>query len=327
MRKSLLLIMILLSNISFAYTNNQEVISINSTDVNNSPKVKIINAIKMRIKEKYQLDIKINAEQIYAEKNELEALELGLTNMVVLKSTTMIDKYNIRDFDIFEIPFIFNGLNEFNTFNNSVVSEELLRKINKKNKNIYGLTFLAKNYKQIESSTDMSTYQNIKNKSLLLPETEINNVLSNVLNPNNKEIIVGELNKEHFNKNNNYTNMLSIDDFDKYEMFKYNRNILLTYHGLDIDIVLVNKRWFNKLSTETQVGIIEIIKNAGLEGQKLMLVENQNVINKLKSQNITIKQISPEDRDLFRKEMAPVHRYYFNYINKDLLIKIYNLFK
>lgn len=327
MRKSLLLIMILLSNISFAYTNNQEVISINSTDVNNSPKVKIINAIKMRIKEKYQLDIKINAEQIYAEKNELEALELGLTNMVVLKSTTMINKYNIRDFDIFEIPFIFNGLNEFNTFNNSVVSEELLRKINKKNKNIYGLTFLAKNYKQIESSTDMSTYQNIKNKSLLLPETEINNVLSNVLNPNNKEIIFGELNKEHFNKNNNYTNMLSIDDFDKYEMFKYNRNILLTYHGLDIDIVLVNKRWFNKLSTETQVGIIEIIKNAGLEGQKLMLVENQNVINKLKSQNITIKQISPEDRDLFRKEMAPVHRYYFNYINKDLLIKIYNLFK
>lgn len=327
MRKSLLLIMMLLSNLSFAYTSNQEVISINSPDVQNTPKAKAINNIRIKIKEKYNLDIKINAEQKYSEKNELEALELGLTNMVIISSNSLVEKYELKDFDAFDIPFIFNGLNEFNKFNNSLVSEEFLREINHKNKNLYGLTFWAKNYKHIESNSTLNKYQDIKNKLFILPSTEINKVTSMIVSPNTESKIFLDDVKEGDNKNIIYSTMLSLPDLEKYKFSTYNKNILLTYHGLDIDVVLVNKRWFNKLSTDVQMGIIDIIKNVGLTEQTMMLSDNQNYINNFKSKGANIVQITPEDRNLFRKEMAPVHRYYYDHINKDLLVKIYNLFK
>lgn len=327
MRKSLLLFMILLSNVSFAYTGNQEVISINSTDVATTPKAKAINEIRSRIKNKYQLDIKLNSEQKYLEKNELEALELGLTNIIVISTNTMVQKYGLRDLDIFEIPFIFNGLNEFNKFNTSLVSEEILKEVNNKNKNLYGLSFWAKNYKQIESQTGIPNYQSLKNKSFLLPATEINNTTSLIFNPNNQSKASADEIQDNNKTNSAPSTMLSIPDFNKSKNFESNRNILLTYHGLDVDIVLVNKRWFNKLSTDVQLGIIEIIKNVGLEEQAAMLIENKNLINDLKGRKFEVKQITPSDRALFKKEMSPVHRYYYNYINKDLLVKIYNLFK
>lgn len=328
MRKSLLLLMILLSNISFALTSNQEVISINSPDTIVTPKSKAINEIRNKIKEKYQLDIKVNSEQKYLEKNELEALELGLTNMVIISSNNMVEKYGLRDFEIFEIPFIFNGLNEFNKFNNSLVSEEILREVNKKNKNLYGLTFWAKNYRHVESNSDLTNYQNLKSKTFVLPATEINTAVSMTFNPNNQtKIFLDDIKDNNDIKNIIYSNMLSLPDYEKFKVSEYNKNVLLTYHGIDTDIVLVNKRWFNKLSTDVQMGIIDIIKNVGLTQQNSMLLENQNIINRLKSKNINVNTITPADRALFKQEMGIVHRYYYNHINKDLLVKIYNLFK
>lgn len=307
--------MIFLSNISlaFGYASNQEMISINTIDEQTTPKAKAINEVRNRVKNKYQLDIQLNYDQKYLEKNEFEALELGLTNMIITKTNTIVQKYALKDLDIFEIPFIFNGLNEFNKFNNSMVSEEILQEINKKNNNLYALTFWVKGYKQVESQDAIPNYQSIKNKNFMLPLTDVNNNISLVFNQKNTTT--------------SYSNMLSLPDFEKSKSFESNKNILLTYHGLDVDIILVNKRWFNKLSTEVKTGIIEIIKEVGLEEQKMMLIENQNLINALKTKNIVIKQITPSDRDLFKKEMEPVHRYYYNYINKDLLIKVYNLFK
>lgn len=328
MRKNLLLLMILLSNISFALPSNQEVISINSSDVQVTPKSKAINEIRAKIKDKYHLDIKVNAEQRYLEKNELDALELGLTNMVIISSNNMVEKYGLRDFDVFELPFIFNGLNEFNKFNNSLVSEEILRQVNKKNKNLYGLTFWAKNYKHVESNFEVVDYQSIKNKPFMVSQTEINTVVSLAMNPNgSNKVGFEELKDNNDKKNIIYANMLSLPDYEKYKFSDYNKNVYLTYHGIDIDIVLVNKRWFNKLPTDVQMGIIDIIKEVGLTQQNMMLIENQNLINNFKSKNINVKTITPSDRSLFKKEMGTAHRYYYNNINKDLLVKIYNLFK
>lgn len=322
----ILLMLTALSNPCFANLSHQEIISINTTE-NKTPKANAINEIRDRIKNKYQIDIKLNAEQKYLEKNELEALELGLTNIIILNSNILSNKYKLKDFDIFEIPFIFNGLKEFNKFNNSLVSEELLKKINDKNKNLYGLTFWAKNYKHVQSSIEIKNYENLKNKSFNLPATEINNSIALTINPeNSKRLVLDETNSYKLN-NTMYSTMLSLNEFEKYKMSDKNKNILLTYHGFDIDIILINKRWFNKLSTEVQAGIIDIIKKVGEDEQKNILIEDQKLINNLKSKGVIINPISFEDRALFKKEMAPVHRYYYNYINKDLLIKIYNLFK
>lgn len=330
MKKSLLLLMVILSNISisFASPSNQEIVSINTPDMQITPKVKAINNIRLKIKAKYNLDIRVNADQRYSEKNELDALELGLTNMVIISSNSLVNKYDLKDFDVFDIPFIFNGLNEFNKFNNSLVSEELLREINKKNKNIYGLTFWAKNYKHIESNSKINNYLDMKTKSFILPESEINRVISMVISPGiQSNIVLDDLKERDGTKNIIYSTMLSLSDFEKYKFANYNKNILLTYHGLDIDVVLINKRWFNRLPPDVQMGIVEIVKECGIDEQNFMLSDNQLSIQKLKEKGISFVPVSTEERNVFKKEMAPVHRYYYEHINKDLLIKIYNLFK
>lgn len=328
MKKSLLLLMIMLSNISFASLSNEDIISINTPDTQITSKVKAINNIRLKIKARYGLDIRVNADQRYSEKNELEALELGLTNMVIISSNSLVEKYELKDLDVFNIPFIFNGLNEFNKFNNSLVSEELLRQINQKNKNIYGLTFWAKDYKHIQSNNSINNYVDIQNKLFVLSNSNVNTITKLVINPGNQtKFSLDDIKDNDINKNIIYSTMLSLSEFEKYKFANYNKNILLTYHGLDIDVVIINKRWFNRLSTEVQNGIVEIIKQSGIDQQKFMLEDNQKSINNLKDKGTSIIPISIEERNTFKKQMAPVHRYYYDYINKDILIKIYNLFK
>ena len=88
------------------------------------------------------------------------------------------------------------------------------------------------------------------------------------------------------------------------------KNVLLTYQNLEIDVILVNKRWFNKLTPETQLGIIDIIRNMGIYQQSLMIQNNANLINQLKAKGIKVDLISPEERKLFKKEIAPIHSFF-----------------
>ena len=87
MLKKSLLLLLLLSNVSLASPNKEDIISINSPDIKETPESQAINQIVYSIKNKYGIDLKINSEQRYSEKNELEALELGLTNMVIINTT------------------------------------------------------------------------------------------------------------------------------------------------------------------------------------------------------------------------------------------------
>lgn len=329
-KKSLLLFLILFSNFSFANTSNEEVISINSPDIKETPKSKAINQIVYSVKNKYGIDLKVNAEQRYSEKNELEALELGLTNMVIISSTSLVQKYGLKNYDIFELPFIFNDLNSFNKFNNSLIAEDLLREINNKNKNLYGLSFWAKDYKQIESSNSIKTYKDILNNSFVLENTEINRKFKLLLNEkvtNNMDLDDLKEDKDNnLNKKIIYSTMLSLSDAEKNGFFNSGyKNVLLTYQNLDIDVILVNKRWFNKLNPETQLGIIDIVRTMGIYQQSLMIRNNAQIINQLQSKGIKVDSISLEERKVFKKEIAPIHSFFYNNINNDLLTKIYKV--
>lgn len=327
MIKKSLLLLLLLNNFSFANPSKEEIISINSPDLKETPKSKAINQIVYSIKNKYGIDLKINSEQRYSEKNELEALELGLTNMVIINTTNLVQKYGLRNYDVFELPFIFNDLNSFNKFNNSLIAENLLREVNNKNKNLYGLTFWAKDYKQIQSNNEIKTYNDILNNSFVLENTEINQKFKKMINSKTPNTMDLEYLKENnMNKKLIYSTMMSLSEAEKNGFFNLGyKNVLLTYQNLEIDIVLVNKRWFNKLNPETQLGIIDIVRNMGIYQQSLMIKSNANLINQLKAKGIKVDQISLEERKIFKKEIAPVHNFFYHNINNDLLTNIYKI--
>ena len=326
MKKAIILFCLYLISINSFATSNQEVISINSSDNQSTPKTKTIELIKEQIKNKYNINIKINADQQYSDKLELEALELGLTNMVIVNSSSLLKKYNLNDYEVFELPFLFRSLNDFNIFSNSLIAEDMLREINHQNKNIYGLSYWAKDYKQIESNSLIASYSDIKNLSLVLEDNQVNKLIQNNLTKNTNNKNLTEIKESNSSNNLIYSFMLSLSDFDKYKIYEYHKNVLLTYHGIDVDVVLVNKRWFNKLSTEAQIGIIDIIKKAGLDEEKLMLQKNADLVKSLKAKNIQINNISQKDRLEFRKDMVAIHRYYWKNINPNLLVNIYKLF-
>ena len=258
-----------------------------SPDLKETPKSKAINQIVDSVKSKYGIDLKVNSEQRYSEKNELEALELGLTNMVIINTTSLVQKYGIRNYDVFELPFIFNDLNSFNKFNNSLISEDLLREVNKKNKNLYALTFWAKDYKHIQSNNQIKSYKDILNNSFVLENTEINQKFKKLINNKTPNMVdLDELKENSMNKKIIYSTMLTLDEAEKSGFFNSGyKNVFLTYQNLEIDIILVNKRWFNKLSPETQLGISDIVRNVGVFQQSLMIKNNINLINKLLTLN------------------------------------------
>lgn len=98
--------------------------------------------------------------------------------------------------------------------------------------------------------------------------------------------------------------------------------IIQSYHGVMMYVMITNKAWFDGLSPEMQELVIEAEEAGRIEARKVLLETEAEYTQNIKDAGVNYYELTPEEVEVFVKASRPVHEEHYNtewqtdYINR-----------
>jgi C4-dicarboxylate-binding protein DctP len=330
--KNLLLILILfitISNFSIASTiENSLMITISHTSKANSIRGKSAIRFKEMLETKFPQKVQVKIYEngsLYKGAEELEALDLSGVNMVII-STDQVERIkDIKELQLFDLPFLFKTNNEFNTIINGKSGEMLLGIINKKLKDSEAIGFLGEGFRNFAGHEFYKTPNDLINNTIITTSVTQGNGMCNGFKAKTVLTVNSFEDNSLLNKADSIAD-ISLNNFIENNISTL-KNITESQHNYNADVILVNKYWFDNLSEDIRNNILEVVKNTNQ--YNLDLINKTEISSKLnlKKSEIIFYQWNNNELEAFKKSVIPVHANFLNNINKELLLETYKEIK
>ena len=320
----------------YAQSSQDSAVSINltHTDKANSPKGKSAIRFKEILEARYPGKVRVNVfedKKMFNKSQEMEAVQLGVANMAIPTTEEVAKAYGVQDLEIFDLPFLFNSPEDFQTFLKSPVSQSILDSFNSnpKNSTTLALGYIPNGFETFIGKKFYRSNSDFNNQVAAYNGLTINKMTYNAFGTNKLvEYKSGDLlmgfagNPAKINVAN-----ISLYDFNALDLQAEVKNITQNNYKYSTSLFLVNKKWFNALPSYIKSGIISVALYT--EEYDLDLVnKNEAVLAKdLTKQGVSFYQLSDKEKENMKKLAIPVHTYFLNNINKQELLSVYQAIK
>jgi len=313
----------LLLSLSFAVSADPIVIKFSHVVANATPKGKAADFFAKRAgeltKDKVKVEVYPNSA-LYKDKEEMEALQIGAVQMLA-PSLAKFGPLGVKEFEVFDIPFIFDDYADLHKVTQGPIGASLLAKLEPKG--IKGLAFWDNGFKSFSANTPIKTPADLKGKKMRIQsskvlEEEMRSVgampqvmaFSEVYQALSTGVVDGTENPI----SNLYTQKM-------HEVQKY---LTLTNHGYLGYAVIVNKKFWEGLPADVRGQLEQAMKEASVYANKIAQEENDSSLEEVKKSGKTVVYTpTKEERLAFKKAMAPVHTKMADRVGADLLQSIY----
>ena len=285
----------------------------------NTPKGLAAEKFK-ELAEKYT-DGKVKVEvypnsQLYKDKEELEALQLGAVQMLA-PSNSKFGPIGIREFEVFDLPYILPDLPTLRKVTDGPLGARLLKLLDAKG--MTGLAYWDNGFKQMTANKRLvapADYKGLKFRiqSSKVLEAQFRSLgaipqvmaFSEVYQALQTGVVDGQENTA----SNIYTQKM-------HEVQKYTT---LTNHGYIGYVVVANKKFWDGLPADVRPQLDKAMKEATAYGNGQSAKENDEALAEIKktgkSEFITL---SPEQDAAMRKAMEPVYNDVAGRVGKPLI--------
>jgi C4-dicarboxylate-binding protein DctP len=107
---------------------------------------------------------------LYKDKEEMEALQLGAVQMLA-PSLAKFGPLGVKEFEVFDLPFIFNGYDDLHKVTTGAVGKQLLAKLEPKG--IRGLAFWDNGFKSFSANSPIKTPADLKGKKMRIQSSKV----------------------------------------------------------------------------------------------------------------------------------------------------------
>src|ERR1043165_7545844 len=273
----------------------------------NTPKGKGADKFK-ELAEKYS-DGKVKVEvypnsQLYKDKEELEALQLGAVQMLA-PSNSKFGPIGIKEFEVFDLPYILPDLKTLRKVTDGPLGARLLKLLD--SKGMTGLAYWDNGFKQMTANKKLvapADYKGLKFRiqSSKVLEAQFRSLgsipqvmaFSEVYQALQTGVVDGQENTW----SNIYTQKM-------HEVQKY---ITETNHGYIGYIVVVNKKFWDGIPADIRTQLDKAMKEATEFGNSQSAKENDEAKADIrKSGKSEIIKLTSEQDEAMRKAMEPVY--------------------
>ena len=94
---------------------------------------------------------------MFKDREEIEALQIGNVDFIA-PSVSKFGPVGINDFEVFDLPYLFDDISELNLIVKGDIGKSLLRKLEEKN--IHGLGYWFNGFKNFTANKDISNAKN-----------------------------------------------------------------------------------------------------------------------------------------------------------------------
>jgi C4-dicarboxylate-binding protein DctP len=288
-----------------------------------TPKGKAAERFKALAEERTHGRVKVEVypnSQLYKDKEELEALQLGAVQMLA-PATSKFGPLGIREFEVFDLPFIFASEAALRTVTDGEIGRTLLKKLEPKG--IIGLGYWDNGFAVMTSNKPLRRLEDFKGVKFRIQSAKVLEAnyrrlgalpqimaFSEVYQALQTGVVDGGENTP----SNIYTQKF-------YEVQKY---LTLSYHTYIGYILIVNKKFWEGLPADIRAELASAAEDATIYCNQIAQQENTDALAKIKSAGtVEFITLSDEDRAEWRKGMISVHEEMAPRVGKELIQEIY----
>jgi len=272
-----------------------------------------------RAKGRVKIEVYPNS-QLYKDKEELEALQLGAVQMLA-PSLAKFGPLGAREFEVFDLPYLFDDYKELHRVTQGSIGQMLMKKL--ESKGILGLAFWDNGFKEMSANKPLRKPEDFKGLKMRIQSSKVLDsqmralgaipqvmAFSEVYQALQTGVVDGTENPV----SNLYTQKM-------HEVQKY---MTMSDHGYLGYAVIVNKKFWDGLPADLRTILEGAMKDATRYANDLAQKKNDEDLELVrKSGKTQIIKLTPQEKLEWKKALIKVHREHESKIGADLIHAIY----
>jgi C4-dicarboxylate-binding protein DctP len=258
--------------------------------------------------------------QLYKDAEEVDALQLGAVQMLA-PSVSKFGPLGAREFEVFDLPYIFGDVSEMHRVTEGPVGKELLGKLDAKG--IHGLAFWDNGFKDMSANKPLHMPADFRGLKMRIQSSKVLDAEMRALGATPQVMAFSEVYQglqtgvvdgTENPPSNMYTQKM-------HEVQKY---MTLSDHGVIEYAVIVNKKFWDGLPPDIRTALEGAMKEATKYTNAIAKSENDDALAKIKASGKTqIITLTPAEKSAWKKALVKVHQENQARIGKDLIQSIY----
>jgi C4-dicarboxylate-binding protein DctP len=272
-----------------------------------------------RLPGKVKIEVYPNS-QLYKDGEEMEALSLGSVQMLA-PSLAKFGPLGVREFEVFDLPYIFDNYEELHKVTGGPAGQALLNKLQPKG--ITGLAYWDNGFKVLSSNKPLKLPADVKGQKMRIQSSKVLEAQMRALGalPQTmafsevyQALQTGVVDGTENPPSNMYTQ----------KMHEVQKHAIQTDHGYLGYAVIVNKKFWDGLPADVRGGLESAMKEATVYANTIAKQENEQSLEKIKASGKTAVYVpTAPERAAWKKAMVPVHKEMESRIGKETIQSVY----
>jgi len=306
-----------------AWAQQPIVIKFSHVVANDTPKGHAADFFAKRAAELTKGKVKVEVyanSTLYKDKEEMEALQLGAVQMLA-PSLAKFGPLGVKEFEVYDLPFIFDNEAELQKVTQGPVGQQLLAKLEPKG--IKGLAYWDNGFKSFSANKPLIKPDDFRGLKMRIQSSKVLEsqmrdlraipqvmAFSEVYQALQTGVVDGTENPH----SNFYTQ----------KMYEVQKHMTLTEHGYLGYAVITNKKFWDGLPADVRGQLGQAMKEASAYANKIAKDENDKALEAVrKSGKTEIHTPTPAERLAFKKVMVKTHKEMESRIGKEIIDAVY----
>ncbi len=257
--------------------------------------------------------------QLYKDKEELEALQLGAVQMLA-PSLAKFGPLGVKEFEAFDLPYIFPSKTALYNVTEGEIGKSLMKKL--ESKGITGLAFWDNGFKVMSANKPLHTPADFKGLKLRIQSSKVLDAQMRALGANPQVLAFSEVYQALQTgvvdgTENPPSNMYT------QKMHEVQKHVTVSNHGYLGYAVIVNKKFWDGLPADIRAALDKAMKDATTFEKAIAQRDNDLALEAIKKTGKTeIYTLSVKEQAEWRKALLPVQKDMESRIGKDLITAI-----
>ena len=306
-----------------AYAQQPIVIKFSHVVAIDTPKGKAAEYFKKLAEERTKGRVKVELypnSSLFKDGEEMEALQLGSVQMLA-PSLAKFGPLGVREFEVFDLPYIFDDYNELHKVTQGPVGAALFKKL--ESKGIVGLAYWDNGFKVMSANKPIRVPADYKGLKMRIQSSKVLGdeikalggipqvmAFSEVYQSLQTGVVDGTENPP----SNFYTQKMQ-------EVQKY---LALTDHGYLGYAVIANKKFWDGLPADIRTALDGAMKDATKFANDIAKKENDDSIEAVRKTGKTqILTLTADEKAAMKKALVVVHKENEARVGKDTIAEVY----
>ncbi|QRX83490.1 TRAP transporter substrate-binding protein [Glaciimonas sp. PAMC28666] len=257
--------------------------------------------------------------QLYKDKEELEALQLGAVQMLA-PSLSKFGPLGVKEFEVFDLPYIFPSSAVLTRVTDGPIGKDLFKKLEPKG--ITGLAYWDNGFKVMTANKPLKTPADFKGLKIRIQSSKVLDAQMRALGANPQVLPFSEVYQAlqtgvvdggENTPSNVYTQKM-------YEVQKY---LTVSDHGYIGYAVVVNKKFWDGLPADIRAQLETAMKEATKYANTIAQEENDKALEAIRKAGKTaIYKLTDAEKAEWRKALFPVQKQMEGRIGKELIASV-----